>query len=217
MEASEQKTAIYTGRKKGNGKRWELYFNEGGYQDKRYSAFEPLLNLSDLKEGREYTFTVLNVPTKDDPSKFHHNIGREGKDMDFVIEWTGETAQPKQTQAQPPTKDEPRPYTPQAGRKETDSREEYWAKREARDIEKERIYELRLPYINAVNMMPGACAIVAGMMTHAEGYNEVKKTGLDKTIELILRQMEATVQQRLPPEAAYKTKTEEKKGVEANP
>jgi hypothetical protein len=210
----EMRKGIYTGRKKGKGTRWEIYMNEGGEEDRRYSAFEPLLNLDQLKENREYTYQVVHVPTKDDPNKFHHNFGRVGKDLDFVIEWTGEEKKPAPIQAK--VTDAPKPYTPQPGRTQTDDREKYWAEREKRDKEKERIYELRLPYINAVNLMPGVCAIIAGMMNHAQGYEEVKKIGIDKTAELLLRQMEAIVQQRLPAEAAYQQpKTEKKEPIEA--
>ena len=106
---TEKRKGTYTGKKKGKGTRWEIYFNEGGEEDRKYSAFEPLLNLEQIKEGREYSYEVVHVPTKDDPSKFHHNLGRVGKDMDFAIEWTGEEGKPSQKQ---PSTPKPQPEAP---------------------------------------------------------------------------------------------------------
>ena len=213
---SEKRTETYTGRKKGNGNRWEFYFNDGGENDKRYSAFEPLLNLSDLKEGREYTFDVVHVPTKDDPSKFHHNLGRVGKDMDFAIEWTGEEGKPaqKQTTMATSAKEAINPsYTPRTAtqREVKDAREDAYRNKDIRDAEKDRRYTLSLKYINAVAMMPAVGQIIGGMIQHQEGYDAVKKDGLDVTAETILRELEKIAEKRLPEEVAYANRKTEKK------
>ena len=223
---SENRKGIYTGRKKSQkfeGK-WDYFFNEGEEADRKYSAFEPLLTLEEMKEGREYTFKVDHKPTgktgDNGQPTYYHNLGRISRDGDFIMEWTGET-QDTSKQSQLPTQaktEAKQQYTPQPGRKETDSREEYWAKKEARDIEKEAKYTLSLKYINAVAMMPAVGSIIGSMMTNKEGYDYVLKNGFEAFSDHVLSCLEKTAEKRLPDEVAYANrKTDKKEGVEANP
>jgi hypothetical protein len=210
MERFETREGVYQGMTK-EAKRYVLTFDEGEANPRKYSAFEPMMQLTELVMGENYSYEVEHVPTKD--GKFYHNLARTGRDAPFKIHSLGKpqkqgTLEPKPTEA---TNTKVSSYTPQPGRKDTDSREAYWAEREKRELEEKRIYELRLPYINAVNLMPGVCHIIGSMMQHSEGYEQVKKDGIDKTAELLLRQMESIVEQRLPKEAAYGAKNAPKK------
>ena len=214
---SEKRRGIYTGKKKGKGTRWEIYMNEGGENDRLYSAFEPLLNLAELKETREYEYVVIHVPTKDDPLKFHHNLGRVGKDIDFDINWTGETGKKPTVQSKidaPNTPEQsPRPATQ---REVKDAREDMYRNKDVRDAEKDRRYTLSLKYINAVALMPAVGYIIGGMMTTKDGHDEVTKAGLRETARLILSELEAVAELRLPEEVAYANrKTEKKEPIEA--
>ncbi|VVB58104.1 Uncharacterised protein [Candidatus Anstonella stagnisolia] len=66
-------------------KRYILSWTTEKGEDKKYSAFEPLFQLADLKMGKTYEFEVVHIPTKDDPQKSHHNMNRVAKDKEFKI------------------------------------------------------------------------------------------------------------------------------------
>jgi len=117
MGEVETVTGTYAG-KKMEGKRWVFFFDEGGENERKYSAFEPLLNLENLKEGTEYDYAVEHVPTKDDPNKFHHNLGRVARDGEFKIRPTGAKGIPRGKDAT------------EVPQKKQDNREDYWKNRE---------------------------------------------------------------------------------------
>lgn len=84
------------------------------------------------------------------------------------------------------------------------SRDDYWGNKERRDIEKEKLYEARLPYINSVNLMGAVGRIIGGMMHTEAGYKEVQATGIKETARVILKELEEIAETRLPEEARYK-------------
>lgn len=172
-----------------------LIFERGDYEDK-VSIFEP--DIPKLEIGKSYTYTVRHVPTKEE-GKFYHNVER-------ATPGARRGAYKISPAVQPNTYSSPTKATPSQAATPTtqDARQDYWANKEKRDIERERIYELRLPYINAVNLMGGVGEIMGGMMQYKEGYDLIKKEGIDKMADTILRQLEGVVEKRLPVEAAYK-------------
>ena len=203
---TETRKGIYTGKKKGKGNRWEIYFSEQPDQDDRkYSAFDPLLNLESIKEGNEYEYQVVHVPTKDDPNKFHHNLARKGKDMEFVIDWTGEERKPEpkasgQAQAAQRTS---QIYTP----KETE-RDRYWRVKEERDAARE-------PVITRLSCLSSASNIMAALLQYKDGYEQVKKDGgAAVCTELIARQFEQFAVNKMPSE---QKQSERNEPIEANP
>jgi hypothetical protein len=213
MERFETREGVYQGMTK-EAKRYVLTFDEGEANPRKYSAFEPMMQLTELVMGENYSYEVEHVPTKD--GKFYHNLARTGRDAPFKIHSLGKpqkqgTLEPKPTEA---TNTKVSSYTPQPGRKDTDSREAYWAEREKRELEEKRIYELRLPYINAVNLSTGVLYFMANeaMNSKSQVRKELDEHGFENTFDTILRQAEAVVQKRLPAEAAYSRENAQKKG-----
>lgn len=218
---TETRTGIFTGKKRG-GARWEFFFNEGGDEDRKYSAFEPLHNLSELKEGEEYRYKVEHVPTgklgsNGQPSNYH-NIGRKMRDGPYDIELFG----PIESEAIAPKKasQEPRsgPVSPSQatsqGKKDEgrslhdrakDARELYYAHKDEREAERERVYHLSLPYINAIQISQGVLSFLGeqSLNPKSEVSKKLMEDGFDKTFEILLRQAEGVVGKRLPKEAQY--------------
>ena len=102
----ETRTGTYTGIKQ-DKKRWLLYFNEGGEEEQKYSAFDPLLNLNDLKIGQQYRYKVEHVPMPKEQGKFYHNLARTGRDAAFAIEGIEQPAKQPPTPKPPEQKEQP--------------------------------------------------------------------------------------------------------------
>ena len=137
MNEIETRSGTYTGIKQ-DKKRWLLYFNEGGEEEQKYSAFDPLLNLNDLKIGQNYKYKVEHVPMPKEQGKFYHNLARTGRDAAFAIEVAYKPAQ-KQPTAQntsaPEKKAAPPTIAPPAQIEY--SKDDYWKAKEQRDIANE--------------------------------------------------------------------------------
>jgi hypothetical protein len=77
--SKETISSEFLGREKGNN-RWIYKFaNLKNPKDltkpMKVAVFEP--NVPELKEGEEYEFEVENVPMKDNPTSFYHNLTRK--------------------------------------------------------------------------------------------------------------------------------------------
>jgi hypothetical protein len=227
----EVREGVFTGKKKG-GARWEYFFNEGSEEDRKYSAFEPLHNLAELKEGQEYRYTVEHKPTgklgsNGQPSNYH-NIARKARDGPYLIEALGSIeseaiSPPKEPQkpsngavspqkaASPPQTGESQGSKPKSLHDAVkDAREDYYRNKDAREAERERVYHLSLPYINAIQLSQGVLDFMGqqALNPKSEVSKSLDKEGFDKTFELLLRQAEGVVGARLPKEAKHGYKEE---------
>jgi hypothetical protein len=231
---SEVRTGVFTGKKKSSktANKWDFFFNEGGEEDRKYSSFEPLHNLTELVEGNEYRYTVEHKPTgktgDNGQPTFYHNIGRKARDGPYVIEALGPIesepiAPPKgatqpQTGASSPQKAASPPQTGESQGRQAkslhdavkDAREDYYRNKDAREAERERVYHLSLPYINAIQISEGVLAFMGeqSLNPKSEVSKSLDKEGFDKTFELLLRQAEGVVGTRLPKEAKHGYKEE---------
>lgn len=220
----EEMTAKFLGRVR-EGVRYVYQFENPTnpeYKPMKISAFDakPDAQVKNdapkLDEGKYYTFTVEHVPTKDDPTKRHHNFARNGFNGPYMIEpankasedgiKTGYEIAKKQASRQPSNDEIPQELDKLG----------YWDKKDARDIARENKYNLSLKYINAVAMMPAVGYIIGGMLQHKEGYDGVTKAGFGTTARLILAELEEVAETRLPPEVAYANRKDKKGPIEAD-
>jgi hypothetical protein len=231
---TENRTGIFTGSKLGKGgSRWEFFFNEGGEEDRKYSAFEPLHNLAELVQGKEYSYAVEHKPTgkfapNGQPSNYH-NLVRKMRDGPYLINELGpiesEPISPPKGATQPQagaTSPQKAASQPKSGESQgrparslhdavKDAREDYYRNKDAREAERERVYHLSLPYINAIQISQGVLAFMGeqSLNPKSDVSKALDKEGFDKTFELLLRQAEGVVGARLPKEAKYGYKEEE--------
>ena len=64
MERFETREGVYQGMTK-EAKRYVLTFDEGEANPRKYSAFEPMMQLTELFMGENYSYEVEHVTTKD--------------------------------------------------------------------------------------------------------------------------------------------------------
>lgn len=203
MERIENREGNYVGMMK-EAKRYVFSFDEGDENPKRYSAFEPLQQLSELVIGERYAYEVEHVPTKEE-GKFYHNLTRTARNEAFKIHSIGPA--PKQA-TMAPGQSGPRKATQTEIK---DAREEMYRNKDIREAEKDRQYRLSLPYINAVALAPGVLNLIANLSLNPKFKENLDREGFDTIFDTMLRQVESVVEKRLPAEVAYNRKPEQKK------
>lgn len=129
----DEVTLKFMGRVK-EGARW-MYSFENPKDAKypfKFSAFDP--DTPKLDEGVSYKMTIAHVPIKDakgqPTGKFYHNLFRKDKDSPYLIAMAGGDII---------RASEIKPSTSQPAQAQNSQKDEFWSRREKRDIDREPV------------------------------------------------------------------------------